>query len=76
MAKKTKKKEHVKITVGNDEFCFKCMEWREYDDNGKCKVCGKLIKKKKHDDQGTKYDDFGIDANTFEESDGEVYDSE
>jgi len=35
----------MKVTVGNDEFCPKCMEWREYDEDGKCKVCGRRIKK-------------------------------
>ena len=49
----TKKKEtkdiHTtvqKVMVGEDEFCPTCMEWRPYDETtGKCKVCGRLIKK-------------------------------
>jgi len=44
-----KKKIHPtgqKVMVGEDEFCPTCMEWRAYDDaTGKCKVCGRLIKK-------------------------------
>ena len=37
--------------VGNDEFCPNCMDWREYDEAGKCKKCKKLIKKMEHHDQ-------------------------
>lgn len=33
------------VKVGLDDFCSQCMEWQEYDEQGKCKVCGKLIKK-------------------------------
>lgn len=48
---KNKVKEKINLTsqkviVGEDEFCPKCMEWRAYDEiSGKCKVCGRLIKK-------------------------------
>lgn len=35
-----------KITVGVDEFCPNCMEWRPYDEvTGRCSVCGRIIKK-------------------------------
>lgn len=35
-----------KITVGVDEFCPNCMEWRAYDElTGRCSVCGRVIKK-------------------------------
>lgn len=35
-----------KITVGVDEFCPNCMEWRAYDElTGRCSVCGRIIKK-------------------------------
>ena len=34
-----------KIKVGSDEFCPTCMEWREYDEEGKCTVCGRPIRK-------------------------------
>jgi len=46
---KIKKKVHPavqKVIVGEDEFCPTCMEWRSYDETtGKCRVCGRLIKK-------------------------------
>lgn len=73
MAENVDKKEKTKITVGNDEFCSNCMEWQEYDDEGKCKVCGRYIKKTKNKSETAKYDDYGIDSDTFEESDGDVY---
>lgn len=35
-----------KVLVGEDEFCPTCMEWRPFDEiTGKCKVCGRIIKK-------------------------------
>ena len=40
------KKPVKKVTVGEDEFCPTCMEWRAYDEaTGKCTVCGHRIKK-------------------------------
>ena len=36
------------MAVGNDEFCIKCMEWREYDNKGRCKICKNLIHKIKN----------------------------
>jgi hypothetical protein len=46
---KMKKKIHPtiqKVMVGEDEFCPTCMEWRSFDElTGKCKVCGRIIKK-------------------------------
>jgi hypothetical protein len=44
--KKTTQPVVQKIMVGEDEFCPSCMEWRAYDEvTGKCKVCGRIIKK-------------------------------
>jgi hypothetical protein len=38
-----------KVMVGEDEFCPTCMEWRAFDEiSGKCKVCGRIIKKIGH----------------------------
>jgi hypothetical protein len=31
------------VKIGKDEFCVYCMEWREYDEEGRCKVCKHLI---------------------------------
>jgi len=47
--KSAKKDNHTtvqKVMVGEDEFCPTCMEWRAFDEiSGKCKVCGRIIKK-------------------------------
>ena len=51
-----------KVAVGNDEFCFNCMDWREYDDEGKCKVCRKQIKKKQVQSQKINYDEYRIEG--------------
>jgi len=34
-----------KLTVGTDDYCQKCMDWREVDEAGNCKICGCHIKK-------------------------------
>ena len=51
-----------KVAVGSDEFCFNCMDWREYDEEGKCKVCGKQIKKKQVPSQKINYDEYRIEG--------------
>jgi hypothetical protein len=44
--KKSDNKPVRKMTVGEDEFCSTCMEWRAFDElTGKCCVCGHIIKK-------------------------------
>jgi len=54
----------MKVKPGKDEFCLICMEWREFDDNGKCKVCKSIIKKDKQqhiteiDSENYSIDDF------------------
>jgi hypothetical protein len=45
MVTKTTKPVARKVVVGEDEFCPTCMEWRSYDERGRCKVCGHIIKK-------------------------------
>jgi predicted amidophosphoribosyltransferase len=46
MGKKNMNTTIQKVIVGEDEFCPTCMEWRAYDEaTGKCKVCGRQIKK-------------------------------
>lgn len=37
-----------KLAVGTDDFCQKCMDWREIDEAGNCKTCGCHIKKQTH----------------------------
>jgi hypothetical protein len=46
LVKMTMKPTGKKVTVGEDEFCPKCMEWRAFDEaTGKCLVCGHHIRK-------------------------------
>jgi hypothetical protein len=69
LVKKPGEKKQVKslrkVTVGEDEFCPTCMEWRPYDElTGKCTVCGHIIKKPKESRKITEeYDlkDFTIE---------------
>lgn len=53
------------IKVGADEFCSTCMEWREYDEEGRCKVCKKIIKKQEQPIQRDSYDQYKTET-TFE----------
>ncbi|MEM0492585.1 MAG: hypothetical protein QXS02_01305 [Candidatus Thermoplasmatota archaeon] len=55
-----------KITVGIDEFCPNCMEWREFDEAGRCKVCGKCIRKSK-DEPHKITDEYDLSDFTLEQ---------
>jgi len=33
----------MKVKIGRDEFCLYCMEWREFDQKGRCKICKHTI---------------------------------
>jgi len=48
----------MKVRTGNDEFCLFCMEWHEYDEKGRCNVCGKVIKKKPLQGHIKSYDEY------------------
>jgi len=52
--------------IGKDEFCLKCMEWREYDKEGRCKVCKRRIVKliKKNEKLG--YNEYKTESPSFE----------
>jgi predicted amidophosphoribosyltransferase len=57
------------VKIGNDEFCSKCMEWREYDEEGKCKVCGKLIKRMDKQPPKNGYSDYKSEGPSYEMDD-------
>lgn len=63
----------MKIKAGKDEFCMHCMEWREYDSKGRCKVCHKqIIKTGNSDTQG--YSDLKKESSAYEyDQDTEEY---
>jgi len=54
------------IKVGSDEFCSNCMEWREFDKEGKCKKCGKVIKKGCSSSKKDGYDQYKSETPSFE----------
>jgi predicted amidophosphoribosyltransferase len=57
------------VKVGNDEFCSNCMDWREYDEQGRCKKCGKLIKKQLEIQQKDSYEQYKQETPIFEAED-------
>jgi len=57
------------VKVGNDEFCSNCMDWREYDEEGRCKKCGKLIKKKEETQDKDSYDQYKQETPILEPED-------
>ena len=59
------------IKIGNDDFCSNCMDWREYDENGRCKLCGKIIFKHKVKDTNKSYAEYERETTDFEDSEEE-----
>lgn len=53
------------IHVGEDEFCTECMEWRTYDKDGKCVVCGKQLIKPKIEQKTESYAEYERDGYDF-----------
>jgi uncharacterized paraquat-inducible protein A len=47
----------MKFKTGCDEFCLHCMQWREYDEIGRCKICKHIIyrENKKSEKEGYNY---------------------
>ena len=66
MKEKSMQKKGSKITVGLDDFCSNCMEWREYDEEGRCKKCGKLIKKKLSSPGKDSYSEYESEDPSYE----------
>jgi predicted amidophosphoribosyltransferase len=61
------------IKVGKDEFCAKCMEWREYDEEGKCKVCGKQIKSEGNFKHKESFGEYKYEPEDDSESESEEF---
>ena len=61
------------MKVGKDEFCSHCMEWREYDEEGKCKVCGKQIKTNNKDKEKDSYGEYKYEPEEDTESEAEEF---
>jgi len=61
--------------IGSDEFCLHCMEWREYDEEGRCKVCKHIIFKEKKVEQDG-YGNYHSESASFETDDEDSENSE
>ena len=64
----------MKKRVGKDEFCLTCMEWRECDENGRCIICGSIVKKKLPQSYIKSYDEYrqdNFDRDVDNEFDGD-----
>jgi hypothetical protein len=57
------------IKIGKDDFCSNCMEWRDYDEEGRCKVCGKIIKKIISEDDKNAYERYKSEPPNIENDD-------
>ena len=64
----------MKLKIGSDEFCLHCMEWREYDEEGRCKFCKRIIHKedKKFEKEG--YNELKTESPSFEDLDTDIDD--
>ena len=61
------------VKVGNDEFCMKCMKWQEYDDNGRCKICGSIIQKiKKRHTERVSSNDYDMESDSFDHDEDNI----
>jgi len=56
------------IKIGEDEFCLYCMDWREVDEEGRCKVCKKRIVKKLPKYKNESYAEYERETIDMEES--------
>ena len=59
------------MKIGSDDFCSNCMEWQEYDEEGKCKVCGKRILKQLIKEKKDSYAEYEKETSEFESSEEE-----
>jgi NADH:ubiquinone oxidoreductase subunit len=56
----------MKAKIGNDEFCLQCMEWREYDEEGRCKVCKHIIYRNSKKSENNGYSEFKTESPSYE----------
>lgn len=54
------------MKIGKDEFCLNCMEWREYDSEGRCKVCKHIICRNTEKKQKVGYDEYNSESPSYE----------
>jgi len=64
----------MKLKIGSDEFCLHCMEWREYDEEGRCKICKHIIHRENTKSEKEGYNTLKSESPSFEESDEDIED--
>lgn len=58
----------MKLKTGQDEFCLNCMEWMEYNNEGRCKKCKQIIHKEKRESEQEGYNRTKSEYQSFEDS--------
>ncbi len=61
----------MNLKTGNDEFCLHCMEWREYDEEGRCKICKHIIHKEYRESEKECYSSLRSES-SYEELDEDI----
>ena len=64
----------MKLKIGSDEFCLHCMEWREYDEEGRCKICKHIINRENTKSEKEGYNTIKSESPSFEGSDEDIED--
>jgi hypothetical protein len=66
----------MKLKIKSDEFCLHCMEWREYDEEGRCKICKHIIHRENKKSEKEGYNTLKSESPSFEELDENIEDYE
>jgi len=64
----------MKLKIRSDEFCLHCMEWREYDEEGRCKICKHIIHRENKKSEKKGYNNLKSESPSFEELDEDIED--
>ena len=62
----------MKLKIGSDEFCLHCMEWREYDEEGRCKICKHIIHRENKKSEKEGYNNLKSESPSFEDLDENI----
>jgi len=54
------------IKIGKDDFCIFCMDWREFDEQGRCKTCKNKIKQYSDKQKDYGYNEYKTESPSFE----------
>ena len=59
----------MKVKIGNDDFCIYCMDWREFNEEGRCKVCNHIIHRENKKQEKNRYENYKIETPSYEPED-------